>query len=46
MLTEKECVSRQTVNPCNRDCANCDLVLDANEILEAYDFAIKSIDFN
>lgn len=45
MLTEKECVSRQVVNPCNRDCANCDLVLDADEILEAYDFAIKSIDF-
>ena len=34
---EAMCVS----SDCDRDCANCRLVLDANEILEAFSLAIK-----
>ena len=37
---EQECVSRNNGVNCDRDCANCDLVLDAEEILEAYTIAI------
>ena len=36
--TERECVARQQ---CNRDCLNCDLVLDSKDILEVYDEIIK-----
>ena len=39
--TEKKCVAR--ANICDRDCANCYLVLPEEEILEAYDIAIDSI---
>lgn len=34
---EAMCVS----SDCDRDCAKCRLVLDANEILEAFSLAIK-----
>ena len=33
---EKECVSRD----CNRDCANCDIVQDADWLLDVYQSAI------
>lgn len=39
--TEKKCVAR--ANICDRDCANCHLVLPEEDILEAYDIAIDSI---
>ena len=39
--TEKKCVAR--ANICDRDCANCYLVLPEEEILAAYDMAIDSI---
>lgn len=39
--TEKKCVAR--ANICDRDCANCHLVLPEEEILTAYDMAIDSI---
>lgn len=34
---EQECVRR---NDCDRDCANCDLVLPDKMILDAYSYAI------
>lgn len=37
--TEKKCVAR--ANICDRDCAHCDLVLPEEDILLAYDMAIK-----
>lgn len=49
--TERECVWRASHDECVRDCVNCDLLLDAEDILEAYDKLIKilelgsSIDF-
>ena len=38
---ERNCVIRASA--CNRDCANCDLVLDENKILLAYDKAIEAL---
>ncbi len=39
--TEKQCVERQT---CDRDCANCDLVLPTEDVLMAYSMAIGCIE--
>ena len=36
LKTERECVSRD----CNRDCRKCDLSLERDEILNAYDTLI------
>lgn len=36
LKTERECVSRD----CNRDCGKCDLSLEQDEVLSAYDFLI------
>ena len=48
LKTEKECVERAgTGTPnkaCNRECADCDLVLDDKEILQAYTLAIGCIE--
>lgn len=38
--TEKKCVLRN-IRGCDRDCAKCDLVLPDEDILTAYDMAIK-----
>lgn len=37
---EKTCVLRQDTPECNRECANCDLVQNADEVISAYDTAI------
>lgn len=48
LCTERECVERAgTATPnkaCDRSCADCDLVLDDKEILEAYNMAIKALE--
>ena len=36
--TEKACVERQG---CDRECKNCDLVMDSADIIEAFDMATK-----
>ena len=36
---EKQCVQRAAGifgKPCNRDCENCDLIMDSTDIIEAY----------
>lgn len=38
---ERRCVERQT---CDRDCANCDLLLPTEDVLNAYSIAIKFIE--
>ena len=38
---ERECVRRGST--CNRDCANCDIVQDTDELLEMYGTAIELI---
>ena len=40
MLIEKECINRD----CDRDCANCDIVQKVEDLNNAYDIAIKSIE--
>lgn len=37
---EHECVLRNE-NGCDRNCANCDLVQDTDELLEMYEFVLK-----
>ena len=45
LRTEKECVGRQDTTACpNRDCANCDLLLPTEEVLQAYTAAIDCIE--
>ena len=43
MKTEKQCVIRNTIGNCDRDCAKCDLLLPTNDIIEAYDRVIMMI---
>jgi len=43
LLNEKTCVLRQSVGDCDRECEKCDLVLDDEEIIEAYNHAILAI---
>lgn len=38
---ERECVARQQ---CDRNCAKCDLVMDAKDILSAYDHVLGLLD--
>lgn len=38
---EKECVYR--ANMCDRDCANCELLMSDSDIFEAYDTAISAL---
>lgn len=40
--TEKKCVLRN-MRGCTRDCAHCDLVLPEDDILLAYDMAIRAL---
>lgn len=40
MLIEKECINRD----CDRDCANCDIVQNAEDLNNAYDIAIKALE--
>jgi len=42
--TEKECVLRQDTDKCDRNCGKCDLVLPTEEVLQAYDAVIKSVE--
>lgn len=39
--TERECIARQQ---CDRDCGKCDLVMDAEEILQAYNEIIEILE--
>lgn len=40
---EMECVKRNDMGNCDRDCTQCDLLLDTNEILMAYKMVIDDI---
>lgn len=41
---ERQCVERNTQNECDRDCANCDLLLLDEKIFAAYDMAIAALE--
>lgn len=40
MLIEKECINRD----CDRDCANCDIVQDVEDLNNAYNVAINALE--
>lgn len=40
--TEKACVKR--AGSCDRDCANCDLVMDESVILKAYNIVLEMLE--
>lgn len=42
---ERGCIRRQDKNPCNRKCADCDLVQDSEELLEMYNDLIVTLKF-
>lgn len=39
--TEKECIKRNDNGGCDRNCAECDLLLDSKDILTAYTLTIS-----
>ena len=43
LKNEKKCVLRN-IRGCDRDCGKCDLVLPEEEILTAYDAAIRVLE--
>ncbi len=44
MENELRCVQRASVNACDRDCKHCDLLMDTNEIIQAYGIVIKILE--
>ena len=40
--TERECVARQQ---CDRDCGKCDLVMETEDILAAYEYVLDMLKF-
>ena len=43
LKVERECVRRASTAGCNRDCENCDLLMDAKDIITAYNVAISML---
>ena len=41
---EKACVLRQDTPECHRNCKKCDLLLPTEDVLTAYDIAIKALE--
>lgn len=44
MENELRCVQRASVNGCDRDCGHCELLMDTDEIVQAYGLVIKSLE--
>lgn len=45
MQKEKDCLIRCDLDKCEGDCLNCKLLTDTNRLLEAYEMAIKALEF-
>ena len=43
MQIEKECVIRNSVEICNRDCGKCDLAQNDTDLIEAFQMAIFAL---
>lgn len=43
MKIEKECVIRNSVEICNRDCGKCDLAQEDTDLIEAFQMAIFAL---
>lgn len=46
LQNEQECVKRAAADKCNRKCEKCDLLRDTDNILKAYEIAIKNLKTN
>ena len=44
LSNELKCIERNDGVNCDRKCESCDLVMDADEIKDAYNFAIKILE--
>ncbi len=44
MENELRCVQRASVNACDRDCKHCDLLMDTDEIIQAYGMVITMLE--
>lgn len=40
---ERECITRNASNSCDRDCANCDIVQSDADLFDMYDQAIAAV---
>ena len=40
METELKCVQRAATNACDRNCGECDLLMDTDKIIQAYSYVI------
>ena len=43
MKIEKECVIRNSIEICNRDCGTCDLAQKDTDLIEAFQMAIFAL---
>ena len=41
---ERQCILRNSLESCNRDCANCDLLQDSEALLTMYDLVKRIVD--
>jgi len=44
LKTERECVKRNEETDCGRKCSECDLALETEEVLDAYDGVIAMLE--
>lgn len=44
METELKCVQRAAANVCDRNCGECDLLMDTNKIIQAYSYVITLLE--
>lgn len=44
METELKCVQRAAANVCNRNCGECDLLMDTDKIIQAYSYVITLLE--
>ena len=43
LIHERECVTRASTEGCDRKCADCDLVLEDKDIINAYNAGIEAL---
>lgn len=43
MKTVRQCVVRNEIGSCDRNCRKCDLLLPTNDVIQAYDRVINMI---
>ena len=44
MKNELRCVQRNELKECDRDCSKCDLLMDTDEIIQAYNDVLKILE--